>query len=686
MTETLINNNPFNFENLTFRSFDGTGNNLHNFHYGSAGSPLLNIAPLDYGNGYSTPSGSDRPNPRIISNAVALQTEEVPSDRQLTNLIWAFGQFLDHDLDLVPGGSNEDLEALGIEVNIPVPAGDSWLDPEGTGTVIIPIDDSSYIPGTGTDASNPRQLPNNITAWIDGSNIYGSDDHRASFLRTFDDGKLKVSAGNLLPFNDGSIENDDPRGGDPTRLFVAGDVRANENSVLVSMHTLFVREHNRLADLLDDIHPDWNDEQIFQRARAINIAQYQSIIYNEYLPALLGVDAIPDYSGYDSSINPSISRTFASAAFRFGHSQLSSQIPRLDNHGAEIAEGNLTLSEVFFRSADVVQEAGIDPILRGVSSSLSQSVDTQIIDDVRNLLFRFGPDAIGRDLFSLNLQRGRLHGLADYNTIREAFGLEPVHSFGEITSDTELQHQLESLYEDVNDIDAFVGLLAEEHVPGAAVGETVQTVLLQQFMALREGDRFYYENQFSAEEIAEIEDTSLADIIINNTDTTEIQDNVFFFPEETNPEFDTDIFRFRRTIDGQSAYLYAGGAEAENIRVNYAETFMEEGFAFKVSDESHDDLIDLYRFRSDQGTYLYVGEDERHSINSNPNLANVFTDEGKAFSVYAPGSAEGSEFSRFRHLHSPNNYLYATGAEVETIRSEYAHTFVEEGTAFAALI
>ena len=682
MLENLINKNPFASENFPIRSFDGTGNNLHNLHYGSAGSPLLDIAPLDYENGYSTPSGGDRPNPRIISNTVALQTEEMPSDRKLTNLIWAFGQFLDHDLDLVPEG----VDAQHNEIYIPVPAGDPWLDPEGTGTIVIPLNDSAFISGTGTDTSNPRQLPNNITAWIDGSNIYGSDEHRAAFLRTFDNGRLKVSAGNLLPFNDGSIENADPRGSDPTSLFVAGDVRANENSVLVSMHTLFVREHNRLADLLDDAHPDWSDEQIFQRARAINIAQYQSVIYNEYLPALLGVETIPDYSGYDSSINPNISRTFASAAFRFGHSQLSSQIPRLDNQGAEIAEGNLTLSEVFFRSADVVQEAGIDPILRGVTSSLSQSTDTQMIDDVRNLLFRFGPNPIGKDLFAINLQRGRLHGLADYNTIREAFGLESVHSFGEITSDTQLQHQLESLYGDVNDIDAFVGLLAEDHVPGAAVGETVQTVLLHQFMALREGDRFYYENQFSAEEIAEIEDTSLADIILNNTDTTEIQDNVFFLPEETSPEFDTEIFRFRRIIDGQSAYLYAGGAEAENIRVNYAHTFTEEGLAFMVSDEPHDDLIDLYRFRSDQGTYLYVGEDERHSINSDPNWANVLTDEGRAFSVLAPGIGEGLEFYRFRHLHSPNNYLYAAGTEAETIRSAYAHTFVEEGAAFESLI
>lgn len=675
MTGSLISNDPFASVIFEPRSFDGTGNNLRYFDYGSAGSSLLDIAPLDYDNGYSTPSGSDRPNPRVISNAIAIQTEEVNSDRNLTNFIWAFGQFVDHDLDLVPTDA--------IPVHIPVPLGDPWLDPEATGTVIIPLDDSAYIEGTGTDPNHPRQLPNNITSWLDGSNIYGSDDHRASFLRTFENGELKVSEGNLLPFNDGSIENDDPRSGDPTSLFIAGDVRANENSVLVSMHTLFVREHNRLADLLDDYHPDWNDEQIFQRARDINIAQYQSVIYNEYLPSLLGTDAVPHYSGYDSSINPGISRTFATAAFRFGHSQLSSLIPRLDNQGEVIDSGNLNLSEVFFRSADVIQEAGIDPILRGLASSLSQSVDTQIIDDVRNLLFRFGPDAIGRDLFATNLQRGRLHGLADYNTIREAFGLAAVHNFDQITSNEELQHQLESLYGNIDDIDAFVGLLAEDHLPGSAVGETVQAVLLQQFLALREGDRFYYENQFSAVEIAEIEETSLADIILRNTDTTAIQDNVFSFIEDT-PKLETDIFRFRHTVNGQSSYLYVGNTEAENIRNHYADIFTEEGFAFKVYDKPHDDLMDLYRFRSAQGTYLYVGEDERQSIKNNTDLASQFTEEGWAFSVYSPGLGAASEFHRFQHINNPSSYLYATGAEVETIRTKYAGIFIEEGAAFAA--
>ena len=159
------------------------------------------------------------------------------------------------------------------------------------------------------------------------------------------------------------------------------------------------------------------------------------------------------------------------------------------------------------------------------------------------------------------------------------------------------------------------------------------------------------------------------------------------FREDTvldSTDLDTDIFRFRSTFDGQSSYLYAGSAEAETIRTEFADSFIEEGFAFKVSGESQDDLIDLYRFRSEQGTYLYVGEDERNSINSDPNLAAVFTEEGRAFSVYGADAGIETGFSRFRNLNSPNSYLYAAGAEADSIRNDFASTFVDEGSAFEA--
>ena len=98
-------------------------------------------------------------------------------------MIYAWGQFIDHDLDLTGNATQA--------FNIPVPTGDPSFDPNGTGTQIIPLNRSISDPATGT--SNPRQQVNTVTAWLDGSQIYGSDATTADKLRTHDGGLLKTS-------------------------------------------------------------------------------------------------------------------------------------------------------------------------------------------------------------------------------------------------------------------------------------------------------------------------------------------------------------------------------------------------------------------------------------------------------------------------------------------------------------
>lgn len=487
---------------------NGVGNNPINPSLGSAGSPLQDTASLDYGDGFSTPAGQNRPNARVISNVISQQAGDLPEPRGLTNLIWAWGQFLDHDITL-----NEDTpESAGLVREIAIPADDPALDP----TNVISLRESEFVEGTGTAPQNPRRLPNAITHWVDGSNVYGSSEEQAAELRTFASGLLQTSEGNLLPIS--AAETGRPE-------FIAGDVRANENSVLTSMHTLFVREHNRLATSLAEAHPDWTDEQIYQRARQLNIAQIQNITFNEYLPTLLG-EELPAYEGYDALVNPNVERVFSVAAFRLGHTQLSSVIPQLDVDGTS-SGGDLLLRDVFFPGVDLLQDEGIDGILRGVASYLSQRVDNLVIEDVRSLLFGEGPNSPARDLAAINIERGRLNGLADYNTVRETYGLSRVSSFAEISSNPELQANLESLYGTVDNIDAFVGFLAEDLQPGSSLGETVSAVLQDQFTRLRDGDRFYFENTLLPEETTLISQTGLSDIIRRNTDTTVIQDNAF---------------------------------------------------------------------------------------------------------------------------------------------------------------
>ena len=165
------------------------------------------------------------------------------------------------------------------------------------------------------------------------------------------------------------------------------------------MQTLFVREHNVQADRIAASNPRLTDEQIYQKARSIVIAELQAITYNEWLPSLLGRGAIARYAGYDSSVNPGISNEFATAAFRFGHSLLGDDVEFLDNNGIEVRDG-VALSQAFF-NRDLVQETGIDSILKYLSSDPSSEVDTEVVDSIRNFLFG-PPGAGGLDLASLN--------------------------------------------------------------------------------------------------------------------------------------------------------------------------------------------------------------------------------------------------------------------------------------------
>ncbi len=379
-------------------SIDGTGNNVVHTTWGSTDTDLLRIAAAAYADGISTPAGADRPDARAISNAVMAQAADVDilNNRDLSAFVYAWGQFIDHDLDLTPSGTTA--------FNIAVPAGDPSFDPAGTGTQIISLNRSITDPATGTSKSNPAQQVNTITAYLDGSMVYGSDATRAAALRSFSDGLLKTSAGDLLPFNTAGLANaNDAHIFPDSELFLAGDVRANENVELTALQTLFMREHNHQAELLKAAHPTWTDEQLYQGARAIVIGEIQSITYNEFLPALLGNNALTAYRGYNANVNVGITNEFSTAAYRFGHSAVGNDVEFLDNNGNDVA-ADMSFAQVFFNPA-VIQQTGIDPILKYLASDNMQEVDTSIVDPLRDFLFGAPGDG-GMDLASLNIQRG----------------------------------------------------------------------------------------------------------------------------------------------------------------------------------------------------------------------------------------------------------------------------------------
>ena len=325
---------------------------------------------------------------------------------------------------------------------------------------------------------------------------------------------MKTSEGDNLPIVDGQ--------------FVAGDIRAAENPDLTALQVLFVREHNYQVDRLHEEHPNWSGDRLYETAKAITTAEMVNITYSEFLPHLLGEDAIAPYHGYDPTVDATISEEFEGAAYRFGHSIVSDGIEAFDQLGNVTSEQ--TLGESFFESPAKFAAEGADGLLRHLAGDLANLLDSHIVDGLRNLLF--DPPA-GIDLAAINIQRAHDLGLGTLNQTRVALGFEAYTSFDQMTSDPETAAAFAQAYRgDINAVDLWAGGLAEDHVPGSVIGPTFGKIIGDQFTALRDGDRFYFENQgFDRQTLKEIKGTTLSDLILRDTDTTAMQADAFVATE-----------------------------------------------------------------------------------------------------------------------------------------------------------
>jgi hypothetical protein len=548
------------------RSISGFGNNIAHPTWGEGGTDLLRKSPVAYADGTSAPSVPNTLSPREISNNLSNQSDPIfsfnnnlgnPNARELSDYAYAFGQFIDHDMDLT-------LDNSGQAFNIPAdPTRQTGSNPDLMG--VEPFTRSQFDPNTGTSTSNPRQQINLDTAFLDLSQVYGSTDAVSNILRSHVGGRLRTGPNDFLPtesmftstelatlnHDEGGIANDAHQVPD-SQLFVAGDKRVNENIELMSQQTLFLRNHNRLADQIHAAFPSWTDEQVFQEARKLNIAEYQNIVYNGYLPSILGTSAIPGYTGYNPNINPGIRTEFSTVGFRFGHSLLSTTVGRDNNDGTGINDVNpggsaIDLTEDFFRpdllnnnyvtvtlvdrfgNPDPHTSSTVGQVLKALSDGLPNEFDLRLIDQVRDLLFGI-PHGPGTDLAARDIQRARDHGIGTYNQVRAAYGLAPVTSFAQISSDPAVQAELQGTYGTVATIDPFIGMLAEDIIPGSDVGPTVRAILVHQFVHLRDGDRFFYLNESfnSFEQSLLAQGDDYADVIANNTSITNLQADVFF--------------------------------------------------------------------------------------------------------------------------------------------------------------
>ena len=499
---------------LSIRSRDGRYNNAAHSTWGQTGTELLRKSTVSYTDRVSSPP-TWLPSARLVSNQSMDQARSIANSAQASSMLWQWGQFLDHDIGHTPAARTESFP-------ISVPAGDPVF-----GSTVLAFARSQFYPGTGTAPDNPREQINNLTAFIDASQVYGSDWSRAYALRANDGtGKLRTSGdGEYLPYNLDGLAND---GGATRRdLFLSGDVRANEQIGLTALHTLFMREHNRLAEETAAKYPNLTGNEIYEIARKLVGAQMQVITYNEFLPKLVGPGAIAPYDGYDPEVDPSITNEFSTAAFRVGHTMLPSRLLRVDATGRQ---SHVSLADAFFRPS-LIETHGISPFLRGLARLPAEEIDLMVVDEVRNLLFR-RPGSRGTDLAALNIQRIRDHGIASYNLVRQSYGLESVAAFADFLSDTTLQRTLEEIYGEIGHLELWPAGLAEDHVEGGIIGETFHAIIVDQFTRLRDGDRFWFENDpyflANQEILDELRGTTLADIVRRNTPISdEIPDDLF---------------------------------------------------------------------------------------------------------------------------------------------------------------
>ena len=455
-------------------SLNGSANNLAHPSWGEAGTAYQRLAPARYSDGAGTMASG--PNPRYISNRVFNSLRvDLFSERNVSQWVWVWGQFVDHTFGRAQPGSEE--AAIAFNASDPL---EEFSDTLG----IIPFTRDAVMPGTGTGPGNPRQQVNTMGSYIDGAAVYGNTQQRLEWMRTGPDTGNPAKAGAKLllphgylptagarhnPSTAPSMVKEGALSAEPQNAAVAGDVRANENAELTGVTTLLAREHNRIVAALP---ATLSQEEKFQIARRVVAAEEQYITYNEFLPAA-GVTLAP-YKGYEAGVNPELSAEFSVLAYR-PHSMVNgeerifvrasyykaSQLTAMRAKGITVtpvpaskpAELEIAISQnAAFFDPSVLTSVGLGPLLAGLAGEPGYKNDEQLDNSLRSVLFGVpGPGAEPAacfaqpttpgcfsgvvDLGSIDIQRARDTGMPTYNQLREALGLAPRATFAQVTGE-----------------------------------------------------------------------------------------------------------------------------------------------------------------------------------------------------------------------------------------------------------
>ncbi|XP_073475001.1 dual oxidase 1-like [Aquarana catesbeiana] len=523
--------------NWEVQRYDGWYNNLAYHNMGSKGSKLLRLIPANYADGVYQVA-TDLPNPREISNTLAEGQSGSPSSRNLTVMAVYFGNHLLSEI------VSTEMPACPAEfLNIDIPPGDQVFDPENKSNVVLPCQRVRWYPDTGKSPNSPRAQLNSVTAWIDGSSIYGPSHSWSDALRSFSGGKLASGPNDIFPpYAKKSLpvfRAPNPSTGErgDEGIYSFGNVMANESPFRQAQSIVWYRYHNYKASLLAAEHPDWTDEVLFQNTRKWVIAVYQRIIFYEWLPTFLSSD-VKNYTGYNQHVDPGVSPEFVALITQMIYTMTPPGVYMRDKNCRFL---NVTGSDnktypalrlcnnYWSRQNPNLKTANdIENLLLGMCSQIAEKEDRIMVSDLRD--YWYGQMLYSRiDMVAASIQRGRDMGLPNYNKVREYYGFSPLT--WENISNAELRQKLSNLYNnDSENLELIPGAMLE--IDGDA-GSFITKIILDQFYRLRDGDRFWFENtkykRFTEDEIAEIQNMTFHAVLVaaTNTMNSALQKDVF---------------------------------------------------------------------------------------------------------------------------------------------------------------
>jgi hypothetical protein len=498
------------------RTVDGTYNDLAVPEMGSCGRRFGRNVPLEHT--FPDTANLMNPSPRLVSRELMTRKEFQPATI-LNLLAAAWIQFMVHDWFVHKRSESEFAE-------IPLIPGDDWSDK----TMKVRRTQPEPAP---PGSKRPPAYANPNGHWWDGSQIYGSDPVVAKRLRTGEGGKLKVDAMKMLPV--------DP----DTGVHLSGFTE-NWWVGLAMLHTLFTCEHNHICDVLIKEHPDWNDAQIYGKAKLINSALMAKIHTVEWTCGILPhpIIQLGMRTNWYGITDEDLQQVFTF----LGESEILGGLvgSKADHHSAPYA-----LTEEFvsvYRMHPLIPDE-----LKTRSLKTDEELETIQLPDMSgrktpavvnrvgmlDLFYSFGrahPGAITLhnfpkhlqnlkrddgehlDLAAVDIFRDRERGVPRYNKFRQLLHKEPVKSFEELTDNPVWREEIRKVYgNDIDKVDLMTGLYAEPLPPGFGFSETAFRIFLLMASRRLKSDRFFTDDYraeiYTEAGIKYIEDTSMLTVL-----------------------------------------------------------------------------------------------------------------------------------------------------------------------------